>query len=554
MGNNTPTNYRDPDRGFRIWNRDEIVSEGGSGQWVPNIGDLVFDRTQGFLEVTAVDITTGRSTLVPWSAPAHPDFEYGKDILIGSGPGYPSESYRAFLDTSVTPHTLAPDRRLRFYGSMVASYKVFLGADISDAHGTVVSTFFDNSGNFLGSSIPVEAAEVGDSPQSVIKAPMVGYCDRPLADGELVTLVAYDDVGGVVSIAQLLIKNTAAIRQVDAGTMYVQGIAIESPFLSDADPQTIEFPINVTVQSLPMTGIVHYSNGDKYRLPIDGGKFSLFGMENYIATVVGQTFDLVLNYNLAVDEVSYNQAPTANGKLTVPYKAKTVRANGAYTVKLYMYPTWVNATQGYRMEYWLYNLDRKTYYNVTPYVELGVNSNPFDPLNYGVTQTITIALDLNRVDGTFAPYRHVQTYQVALLSRGDEPNHANWQITFTPDQHGSYGRNMIADLQFVNTNFWNLRLANGFPSQETWLQNMYQGIEPLYNEETEAHAPDPTHFRVVFNNNTYEFEISQWNEILVVNNDLTPGKLVYIQWIRRTPISDLQLGVSAVPVRIRGPQ
>lgn len=554
MSSFNPTQYYDPDRGFRIWSRNEIVSQDGSGLWVPNINDLVFDPTQGFLRVTDVDITTGRSTLKFWSPPASPEGDDKVNLLIGSGPGYPSESYRIFLDTSVTPHTLTPDSRLRFYGSMVDHYKVFLGADINEDKGILVSTFFDSSGNFLGSSIPVETVEVRDTEgniveQETIKAAMTGYSNRPMDDGELVTLVAYSNAGEKVSTAQLLVKNTKAIRRPDDGKKYVQGITIESPFLSDADPETIEFPINLTVESLPMTGVVHYSDGERYRLPIDGNKFSLYGIKNYVATVIGQTFDLVLAYNLSVDEISYNESPTANGKLTVPYRAKTVAANGAYTVKLYVYPVWVNPTVGYRLEYWLYNLDRKVKYNVTPYIELGANSAPFNPTLYGVTQTITVAVDLNKVDGVFAPYRHVQTFQLALLTEGDA-NNANWQIIFTPDQPSNYGRDLKAVMQLVDTNNWRLRLDNGMPSKEVWLNNLYYNIEPLFNDRVESQAPVPTHFRLVFNHNQYEFSVDQWDDELVVNNDLAGGEVLYIEWIRRMVDGDLQLGISALPVLV----
>lgn len=546
----TNTNYRDPDRGFRMWRRSEIVQPGGTGQWVPNIDDLVFDPANGFYIVTEVDISTGISVLQVWHIPKDPDEDDAVDTLIGSGPGYPSESYRIFLDATVTPHTFAPDTRLRFYGSMVDYYKVFLGTDISEQFGQVISVFFDNSNNFLGNSIPVESIVIPGAENSMIKAPMVGYCNDSLDDGQLVTLVAYSADGGPVSTAMLLVKNSAAIRQADSSKKYIQGISIESPFLSSSDPQVIEFPINVTVQSLPMTGVVHYSNGDKYRLPIDGNKFSLFGMQNYVATVVGQVFPLVLSYELAIDEISYDLEPTTNGRLTVPYQARTTAANGAYSVKLFVYPVWVNALVGYRLEYWLYNLDRQQYYNATPYVELGINSAPFDPINYGVNQTITVAVDLNQIDGQFAPYRHVQTFQIALVTRGDDAN-ANWQIQFTPDQQSSYGRDLFADLDLIDTNYWELRLANSSPSQELWLQKMYWAIEPLFNPESEVQAPTPTHFRVIFIHNQYEFTVAQWNEVMVVNNDLADGELVYIQWISRNAETDLQLGISAIPARRR---
>lgn len=548
MSDTINTFFRDPDRGFRSFHRSEIVSPDSDGKWVPNVNDLVIDYIQGFFRVSEVDYTTGYSVLVPWELPKEAPEDRNLDVLIAYGPGYPSESYRMFLDTSTTPFNFTPDSQLHFYGSMVDSYKVFLGSDISDEHGTVISSFIDSSGNFLGTSVPVETVVVPNAIQDVIKAPVAGYTTSRLDDGELVTLVAYSDDGGVVSRAQLLVQNSATARQSDNAKRYVKGIQIESPFLSSADPQTIEFPLNVTVESLPLTAVVHYSTGGRQRYPVDGVKFSLFGLRNYVATVVGQKFPMVLSYNLSDDEVSYLEEPSANRTMTKPYQAMTTTVDGSYEVKLFMYPRWVSPSHGYRLEYWLYNLNRQTYYQVTHLIEVGSTSNAFDPTLYGTTQRMTVALDLNKVDAMFAPYRHVQNFQVSLLSPGNEHSD-NWEIFFTSEQAEGFGRGLVAAVDYVNTNDWYLLLSNGYPSKETWLRAMYERIEPLVDRRRETYPPTPTHFVVRFTNNTYEFTVDQWNEDLLVNNDLNDGELVYLHFLQRNYDTDLQLGVTALPIR-----
>ncbi len=547
-------NYRNPNRGFRIWDRSEIKSLTGDGKYVPNVNDLVKDNEAGFFIVTAVD-NIGYSTLERWDWPKEPP-NPGLDVLLGSGPGYPSESYRLFVDPMVQPVLAAPDSRLWFYGSMVDHYKIFFGSDISTEHGEVISRFFDQSGNFLSDAIPVNEVNVPDLPNTNpghynVKAPAVGYLSRALNNGELVTLVAYSDDGNVVSIAHLIVRNTKAIRHADLGTRYVRSIQIESPFLSSSDPQVLEFPINVPVQSLPMTAVVNYSNGNKLRLGIDGGQAALLGLEDFIASVTGQKFPLVLRYNLSADEVAVSTAPTTSRSMLLEYEARSIAADGAYEVKLFVYPQWVNAANGYRLEYWLYNLDRQTFYNVTPWVELGNTSAPYRPTDYGIEQTITVALNLNEVDGRFAPFRHVQTFKITLFNRGDTYN-ANWMVYHTTTQEMPFGRDMFADMEYVNTNYWRLRIGNGHQTKESWVRSMFYSIQPLFNAENEVRAPEPTHFRIELQYNTYEFSINQWNEAFQVINDLTIGQLVHIRWIARIYDTDLQLGVSALPVRIRG--
>lgn len=345
-------------------------------------------------------------------------------------------------------------------------------------------------------------------------------------------------------------KNSKAIRQADASKRYVRSISLESPFLSDSDQQVLEFPINVPVESLPLTAVAHYSDGTKYRAGIDNNQFFLHGLRDYIATETGQEFPLVLAYALADNEISYSLTPSANRRLVADYIARTVAADGAYQVKIFAYPVWVNAATGFRMEYWLYNMDRQAYYNVTPYMELGVNSNAFDPKAYGTVQTFTMALDLNKVDGRFKAFRHVQIFRVALLNSGDG-RFVDWEVYHTPEQQNGFGRGVVADVQYVNTNVWRLNLKQGLTTSAQWLDKLFYSTNPLYNQKTEARAPEPTHFIVQFLHNSYQFDISQWGETLTVNNDLQNGELMYIRWIRRTADTDLQLGISALPIKQR---
>lgn len=570
MATNTYTGIQDPNRGFRVWNRTEIFdpdNPSGPGEYVPNVDDAVHDWDRpNQLRVVEVDYTTGRSVLEEWTPPKDPGEENNLDVLLGVGPGYASETYRMFLDQSVTPHTFSPDSRLHFYGSDTDYYKVFLGTDTSEVTGKVISAFYDPSGNFMGTSIPLENITVArnsiwqklfgfmrgslaNGDESVpIKALASGYTMEALGDGEVVTIVAYTADGEQRSIAQLLVVNSAAIRQADTAKKYVASIQLDTPFVSSSDPQVIEFPLNVAVASLPLTALVHYSDGSKVRYSIDGSKFSLLGIDSYIATTTGQEFPMVLSYLLSDDEVSYTLEPTANRRLTVPYYARTISADGAYEVKLFVYPVWVSPEVGYRLTYWLYNLDRQTYYNVTPHIELGANSAPFNPTTYGTTQTLTVAVNLNNVDSKFAPYRHVQTFQVALLTRGDAPDQDNWLVYHTPQQENAYGRDAVAKVTYVNTNYWELDLSCGKASQETWLRDFYERINPLLNTEVETTPLTPTHFEVMFLHNTYRYEVGQWNETLTVNNDLDEGEVVWVRWLRVNYDTTLELGMSAFPL------
>lgn len=226
----------EPNARWCVWNFDEIFMENspGKGRYVPKVKDLVvkMEDANTFItyEVKAIDAVT----LYPNLAVVRPNgmsFDLtGTDILFGTGPGTQSDTYRVYLDTSVIPHVLAVDARLKIGGSMSTFAKIFLGADTSDT-GTVISRMYDSSGKFLSNNIPLEMIAVDSHTNYAWKCVTVGYTNLALEDGELVTCVIYNAEGHVVSKRQLLIENTAFIRQANDNMKYVTGISLDSPFI-----------------------------------------------------------------------------------------------------------------------------------------------------------------------------------------------------------------------------------------------------------------------------------------------------------------------------------
>lgn len=554
-----PSVIVDPNRGYREWHLSEIYSPGNpssEGQYVPNKDDSVRDWTQGILRVINVDYTTGISILQKWTEPVDPGAVTDEDILLGAGPGYQSESYRMFLDQSVFPHSLSADARLHLYGTSVTSIQVFLGTDISE-NGDIISQYYDSAGNLLGSHIPVEAAAMflngvvipGGSSSNynvAVKVPRVGHTTRALTDGQVVTVVAYDSSGEARSQAKLLIKNSAFVRQTDSSLKYVASITIETPFLLGSDPHVIEYPINMPVDNLNLIGVVTYSDGSQHRMPVDGTKFELSGLRNYVATIQGQTVDLMLSYQLSVGESAYMDNTSPNGKINVPYQARTKESDGAYSVKLYAYPTWVDLLNGWRLEYYLYNLDRQQVYRVTNLVSQAINSAPFDPLLYGVKQRINIGVNMNDVDPLFDSWRHTQPFEITLIRRGDQRLGHNWTVGFDAGQDPAYGVDVEALFTFINVSNSTLDISCEQTSLEDWLDLVYYPIKPLFDARTEVGPLVPNFFVVVSNNNRVELPISQWNQPINVESVPGEGKLIFIEFIRKTSETDLQLGVAGM--------
>lgn len=552
-------------REFHIWLKDQIYTgvAGSTGRYVPNIGDAVWDWATGLWRVVDVDRTTGLSTLAAYVPPKDPGTVDPTDILLGAGPGYQSESFRVFLDTSVMPHTLAVDARLYFYGTTVSYIKVFLGGDYGD-DGTVISAMYDQNGTLLGENIPLEVVAqvnpiIGTNPLTpmststlgvdnyAVKTPMVGYTLEAMPDNQVVTIVAYDDANSARSIAKCLVQNSSFIRTTDASKRYITHVALESPFMSDTDNTLLKFPINLATSALDAHGMVYYSNGEPERMPIDGVKFQLHGLDNYVASIVGQKIPLVLTYNLSMDEFVYGASMGANRHLSVPYNATTTRLDGGFTPKLFCLPVWVDAVNGYRLEWYMYNLDRELVTNVTSLVRVDPNRKLFDPTEYGTTQNLTVDLDMSKVDSRFSAWRHVQTLGVTLLNRGDL-NDTNWLITYTPGVEEPFGLGLKAKTTFVNTNLTQVDLSSGQTTQEAWLRKVYYNAEPLYDAATETGPLAPNYFVLTMGASRVEYPIDQWNTIFETGVSLREGSLVYLEFKKRTTTTDLQLAISGLTV------
>ena len=114
----------DQSRGWRYWYYDEIYTTPlGVGRYVPNVNDAVWSWELGLQRVTAVNYLTGESTLVSHTFTNNNGGVLAVDALLGSGPGSVSESFRVYVNTTVSPPTMAVDRRLHITVVMLVTLR-----------------------------------------------------------------------------------------------------------------------------------------------------------------------------------------------------------------------------------------------------------------------------------------------------------------------------------------------------------------------------------------------------------------------------------------------
>lgn len=540
--------YNPYDR-WQSWNMNEVYTGTiGQGKFVPKIDDIVFEIAGNSIIryiVRDIDPTTMIAQLqqetLSLADPLLPE-----DIIFGIGVSTPSETYRVYIDKSVVPFTMTIDARNKIYGSMSNYCKIFKGTDTSNG-GQVISRMYDTNNNFLGENIPLELVAYDNLTNHSIKTVAPAFTNANLTDGEIVTAVIYNDQGGVVSRRQMLVVNTAFIRSADASKKYVTAISLHSLFMSPVNDRLIEYPINVPLAGLNLTGRVTYSDGSYKEYPVDNTRFSIYGFNGYLATIVGQRINLVLKYNLQPNELSYNLTMLNNAQISEPYEATTLNVDGSYNLKLYGYPVWIDDVSGYRLEWFMYNLDRNIKYNVTPYVVINSDFRPFNPTLYGVVQNLNVSINIQNANGAFKNYIHAQTIDIVLNRRGSErPN--NWTVGFSPDQQPRYGVDTFATAHFINVNQWRIILDCGAPDFETWLTRVYYRSEPLYDSSTEEGPLMPNWFALVIGDRVIEYPITDWNKELIINGTVQNNITAYLRFFKRTSDTDLELSIAGMPM------
>ena len=536
----------DPTSRWCWWNITEIFTGGiGATKYVPKVNDYVMDSDNYTVYiVTAVDPTTLLSTLLEIKPSITTNAFSNDDILFGVGPGTQSDTYRIYYDNSVLPHILAVDARLKVGGSMCSYAKIFKGSDVSTTSGRVISRLYNQSGTLLTENVPLELAAVDSHTNHSIRTVSVCYTNEVLKDGEIVTVVFYSDQGNVVSKRQLLVENTSFIRSLDASRKYISSISLDSPFITPTVDGVINFPLNVPINALNLMGVVHYSDGSTLRMPVDGTKFKIHGIDQYISTIVGQKIELVLSYSLSNDETVYG-AVTSDGKyVTAPYSIITTKTDGSYMVKLYGYPVWIDAVNGYRMQWFLYNLDRNMIYDATLYVSYSITRPAFDPTAYGVLQRLVVMVNLNNLSGAFKSFIHTQSVDVILKQPGDDAR-TNWVVGYESNTlQPLYGEGLKATVSGSTIN-----ISSGIISYPEWLERMYLQTYPIVDPSIEVNAPTPNYFAIVYDGNRFEFPIESWDNPLNVGVPPFLNKTIYVQFFKRTPNADIQLSIAGLSVK-----
>jgi hypothetical protein len=523
----------------------------GDGDFVPNVDDVIYDFKLGWFRVGHVDLTSYTVDLVFWEPPKN-DSDVGvDDVLLGVGPGYSSESWRVLLDTRVFPHRLDIDMKFFMYGVEAKEVRIFRGVNTTDT-GEVISAYY-SQGEYVSDAIPLDFAGQHILYNKAIKAPAQGYTTKEgLLDGQIVTVVTYSNSGAPTSYAKMLIMNTNLTRHANDSMKRVKSIEVISPYLSKTEPNTLEVPVDSTMETLVMRAKVTYADGSSRTMDIvdedANGKFKLLGLKWWSPSQTGRPQGLKLVYELSEsEEYSYLQGETVNGKVITSYRIIGIPVDPARSLKVYAFPVWLNSMQGYGLEYWLYDLDRQVARSIPKgAVALAENSPPFDGLEFTSVQHLRIGVTLKAVDVEYGEDVHTQQIQVALLRDGGL-NMANWKVKFSGAQEVWFGNGTNAIVHALTGGISTVNVSQELTDYSVWLKQLYYSIDPLYDPQTELAGLEPTHFIITTKTRAFKVPITSWRQDINFVTDLGEGETLYLKWVKETASGDLQLGISGLP-------
>lgn len=526
---------------WNMWSiHDVYLGELGENKFIPKINDYIIEPETG---ITYIVTDLNNVTFIPEYKPVTIKQSISVDEILSST----SDNYRIYYDKTINPYTLSVDGFMRIYSSSATTARIYKGNFIDPTK--IISRRYDNNGNFIGHDIPLQVVAFNSHDNYAIKSIPTCNTTLDLQDGETCTVVVFDSNGKVLTKALCVLEETTYVAQAYAEQKYITNIFIKSVFIDTAQSTEINYPVNLPIPSFNPIGVVQYNDGSQVEYPVDGDKFRLYGLDQFVSTIIGHKVPLVLSYRMDSTESALASVDSDHYYVTRPYTLVVSNPNRSYNVKLFVYPVWVDGINGYSYKAFLMNLDRNILYEVTNLISIATNSPSFNPLAYGITQRITFSLDLANVSGIYNHFLHIQTVDIILRGPATDSSVMNiWEVgSQVPTTVPYYGTNLKA-VRDPATNT-KIEIHNNIQTVDEFITKFYRSTIPLFNPVTELEAPDPTHIEVRYLNETILKPISDFKDIFVFSVPVPMYSNVEVIFHKETISGYLKLSIASLTVR-----
>lgn len=534
---------------WRIHNKADIYTgPTGTGKIVPNEGEFVVEANGSlvrFHRVLSVNPGNDLSTLtelVNAGVGITPDGLFSIDPIL--------ETARfLYVDNTVTPANIAVDDRLVKVQPLSTGCIIFSGEDITDT-GVKVSERRDASGLFISNVLPLTDTTGGQYGFGV-KYVEPGTTSETLLDGQVVTLVFYNDSGVVTSVERLKVQLTSFVAGVDNASREVVSVSLESPMLSPNSPATILYPCNLDMNTGLFGVVVRYRSGKQVRYSATDPKVAIDGLASFVPNIPGAEYQVIVSYSLQPGESCYTTNSALSKRCSSTYTLTTSPANLSYQVRLHPLLKWKNQVEGYSLTWVLCDAAGSVYMDVTDKVSYKQGTLSFAPRKYGTIQSLSLELSLQLVNPTYAAYLHTQIVQVTLNAPGDyrqgggDP--APWSISnilggVTGAAHPCYYRDNVA------TGVGSLvNLAQTLPNLSSWLL-AYSA--PINSAFTEAHdGVTVTGYYLTIGEDTLFFgNLSNWNAEVNWTPSISNGDSIVLRFVCDYGGKRFDLGAISAPL------
>lgn len=519
---------------------------------VPYENQLAVDVPNGYiLRCAKVDYEGNlKATWVVWhlNNPADENI-IEQDWIFGIRGGPMIGEAMLAVDFSQRPNVARVDATIMRPGANYAL--LFRG---NNPAGKIISAVYDQGGVMQTNKIPTPLAEILDRTNLEIKTTgqfSVTENEESLVNGTQCFLAFYDADGDFIPPGQLVrVQHSAYMKDHRIGIKYVDSIRLLAPWFSNSNqPEKIIVPINVNLLSLELRAEVLYSDGSSSGpMPVNGEKFSLEGLQEHRPTFPGQTSDVVLVYKLGPAEQFYKARPGNPLFERVTYTLEAGNVEGAYTPRLFTYPQWDASILGYRLQHFLYDLDRKTFVDVSDVVTINERSPAWRPSQYGVAQSMIFNINLRDVAPTYVSATFIQ-YTEIVLYRDINTVGKKFDVSFVFDKPTYQNKEAKAVNNGASTT---VSVRQDFYRINDWINAMYWSVYPSYDTFNEDKAPLPTHFYLMHEDGRkWLYPLEDWNKDLPISVSMQPGKTWYIVWVARDGNgNELQLANTGVIVTV----
>lgn len=537
--------------GWRYLNITDIYlgpDSSNGGRIVPNVGDKIFDRYNGEFIVVAVEPKPSSiPTLARWDPAAVGNNNLNSNLLVQLESYQPHINERAFLDTTVTPHTLTIDGRFRLWGVDAVSAKLFRGTDTESSSAVVISQMYNVNGNIIGENVDLEPV---DPNNPAIKRPRIIYTGTNMMDGDIVTLVSYMQGGGVYSKVIFLVVLSNAIRALEMNALVVIDIELVTNMLDGLDKNLVLVPANVPISGSDFQAKLLYNDGSSVIIPIGTNKCKIHNLTNVNTSQAGQKSTVVLSYYPDKNEPIINSSNPNLPGLSKSYKIQTTSNVLDKSFRVYIAPYWDSVLNTYSLKMYLTNLDYDILIelNNTQYSLIVQGGAQLNVSKYAEMQSLVISVHMDRVfQYGYDGYIFVQRVNLNLGDPLDIP----WIIDYKGDQTNMYGG--LAKFSYYNNILYPMELKSGAVTPVQWKDRLFDTLNAIYNPN-QFGPPEPTHFRLKYNGYITNDKIINDEFGIKVNNELHQQWILHdtveVIWLLDVPgqVDKKILGISPVMI------